>query len=150
MSRASQTHQAPQIGLPQSGPDTSTPVVKITPTSPMVNTYGDPRIDVVAALLLAATREEARGQVYNLGNDEIVSLGDLARLLVELNGGGDWRLVPFPSDRAAIDIGDFWADFRKIERELGWRPTIELREGLTETLHYYREHGPSHYWDGSD
>jgi len=51
-----------------------------------------------------------------------------------------------PADRKQIDIGDFYADFSSIERDLGWRPTIETREGVRRTLAYYREHG-SHYWD---
>jgi UDP-glucose 4-epimerase len=103
--------------------------------------------DAVAAFLLAATRDEAVGQVYNLGYAPPISLAELAKLLVELNGSGSWELVPFPPDRKAIDIGDFWADFSKIERELEWRPTVELREGLAATLRYYQEHGASHYWD---
>jgi len=104
--------------------------------------------DAVRALLLAATREEARGQVYNLGDDEVVSLLELAELLVELNGGGAYEVVPFPRERKAIDIGDFYADFGKIRAKLGWHPNVRLREGLAETLAFYREHGPGHYWDG--
>jgi UDP-glucose 4-epimerase len=104
--------------------------------------------DAVSAFLLAATRDEAAGQVYNLGDANPVSLAELAELVVELNGGGKWQLVPFPSDRKAIDIGDYWADFSKIERELGWRPKVDLRNGLAQTLHYYREHGRN-YWDAS-
>ena len=37
------------------------------------------------------------------------------------------RLVPFPDDRKAIDIGDFYADYSTIERELGWAPGRRLR-----------------------
>jgi nucleoside-diphosphate-sugar epimerase len=54
--------------------------------------------------------------------------------------------VPFPEDRKAIDIGDYFADFSKIERELGWSPRVDLREGIARSLAYYREHGAD-YWD---
>ena len=57
-------------------------------------------------------------------------------------------LVPFPPDRKAIDIGDFYADCAKIERDA--RLAADDRrsqEGLERTLAYYREHG-EHYWDG--
>ena len=90
-------------------------------------TYVD---DAVQAFVLAAAREEADGQVYNLGGLDTRSLRELAELLVEINGGGSFRTVPFPPDREAIDIGDFFADYSKIERELGWVPRIRLREGL--------------------
>ncbi len=69
----------------------------------------------------------------------------LAELVVELNGGGEIDVVPFPADRKAIDIGDFYADFSKIRAELGWTPRVSLRDGLALTLDYYRANGPA-YW----
>jgi UDP-glucose 4-epimerase len=105
-------------------------------------TYVD---DAVRAFMLAATRDEALGQVYNLGDDAHVSLRELGELLVELNGGGSVELVPFPSDRKAIDIGDFYADFSKIRSDVGWEPRVSLRDGLERTLAYYRTEG-SRYW----
>ena len=41
--------------------------------------------DAVAAFLLAATRDEAVGQVYNLGDPNPLSLAELAELMVDLN-----------------------------------------------------------------
>jgi UDP-glucose 4-epimerase len=101
--------------------------------------------DAVAALLLAAAHDDAQGGVYNLGSDEHVNLLELAKLLVELNGSGSFEVVPFPPERKAIDIGDYYSDFRKIGGELGWRPQVALREGLARTIAYYREAG-EHYW----
>lgn len=105
-------------------------------------TYVD---DAVSACLLAAARDEANGEIYNLGGDGHVSLRGLAELLVRLNGSGSFESVPYPPERQPIDIGDFYADYSKIERELGWRPAIGIDEGLTRTLAYYREHG-ERYW----
>ena len=104
--------------------------------------------DAVRAFLLAASRPEARGRVYNLGGADQITLRDLGDLLVSLNGEGRVELVPFPPDRKAIDIGDYFADWSRIERELGWRPQVDLREGLERTLEFYREHG-RHYWDAA-
>ncbi|MCS7282461.1 MAG: NAD-dependent epimerase/dehydratase family protein [Anaerolineae bacterium] len=100
--------------------------------------------DVVEALLLAAANPVAEGQIYNLGGEPI-SLLDLARLLVEVNGGGSYRLVPFPPERNRIDIGDFCGDSTRIRDQLGWRPRVSLREGLARTLAYYREYH-RYYW----
>jgi nucleoside-diphosphate-sugar epimerase len=103
--------------------------------------------DVVSAFLLAATRDEAVGKIYNLGDTEVVSLGELAELLVGLDSGvGSFRLVPFPPDRKSIDIGDYYADFSKIRNELGWTPTVPLAEGLSRSLDFYRSHRGL-YWD---
>ena len=101
--------------------------------------------DVVDALMLAATRDEAIGQVMNLGSDQVTSLKDLAQLLVTINGEGRWELVPFPAERKAIDIGDYYGDWTLAKSLLGWAPRINLEEGLGRSLSYYREHG-SMYW----
>ncbi len=102
--------------------------------------------DVVEALLRAAAIGEADGQVFNLGHAEHINLRELAALLVDINGSGNFELVPFPGDRKAIDIGDYYADFRKIDKLLGWSPKVSLETGLKETLEYYRKHH-AHYWD---
>jgi dTDP-glucose 4,6-dehydratase/UDP-glucose 4-epimerase len=101
--------------------------------------------DVVEALLIAAASNASDGKVFNLGDNEYVSLKEIAELLLKLNGDGRFELVPFPQERKAIDIGDYYADFRKIEKELGWSPRVKLEKGLKQTLEYYREHR-AHYW----
>ena len=101
--------------------------------------------DAVDAFLLAAALPEAAGEVFNLSGDPPLSLLELAELLIEVAGGGSYRLVPFPEERRAIDIGDYFADDRKIRDRLGWRPTVPLREGLARTLEYYRSHRDE-YW----
>lgn len=101
--------------------------------------------DAVDALLRAAASDDANGQVFNLGDRAHVSLKELAQLLVKLNRGGDYELIPFPDDRKAIDIGDYYADFRKIDKSLGWAPKVALEQGLKETLDYYRANR-AHYW----
>ena len=96
----------------------------------------------------AAAAAAAEGQVFNLGHNEHISLQELAALLIRLNGGGNYELIPFPDDRAAIDIGDYYGDFRKICTMLGWSPHVGLEHGLTSTLEYYRKHH-AHYWDST-
>jgi UDP-glucose 4-epimerase len=101
--------------------------------------------DAVDALLLASLHSGSDGQVYNLGGAEPVRLVDLAKLLIELNGGGRYRLEPYPAERRKIDIGSYVSDTAKIRSELGWRPITPLRQGLAGTLEYYRRNR-ERYW----
>ena len=101
--------------------------------------------DAVEALLAVAGAEAAIGEIYNLGGGEVISLGALAELLVALNQGGRYRLVPFPEEQKAIDIGDYYGSYAKLETALGWRPLVPLRDGLARTLEFYREHH-AQYW----
>ena len=105
-------------------------------------TYVD---DVVEAILLAATNEKADGDFFNLGSLEHISLLEFVKLLIELNGSGSYEIVPFPEDKKKIDIGSFYSDYSKIKNTLGWEPTIDLREGLSRTLEYYKKY-KSYYW----
>ncbi len=102
--------------------------------------------DCVEALLLAGESELVNGRVYNLGHSEVISLRELAGKLVSFSSDVTCQFVPFPSDRKAIDIGDYYGDFSLIERELGWKPKVELLEGLMRTINYYKTH-QRHYWN---
>jgi UDP-glucose 4-epimerase len=99
-------------------------------------TYVD---DAVEAFLMAAASEESNGLVFNLGSEPI-DLKNLAELLIEINGGGEYIPRSFPSDRKLIDIGDYYGDFSRIRSALGWKPQVPLREGLANTLEFYRQH----------
>lgn len=101
--------------------------------------------DVVRALCLAATAPEAVGEVFNVGGDGSWSLAEVADLVTRLAGSGRSRTVPFPDDRLAIDIGDYYADDTKLRTRLGWSPEVGLEEGLAATLDFYRAHGDA-YW----
>jgi UDP-glucose 4-epimerase len=106
-------------------------------------TYVD---DCVSALQLAATSDAAVGEIYNLGGcGEPVSLLETAETLVAAArdleiplAAEPFVLREYPSERKKIDIGDYYADDRKIRRQLGWQPKVGLREGLRRTLDYYR------------
>lgn len=102
--------------------------------------------DCVDALLLAGANDAANGKVYNLGSNEVVGLKALAEMMVDLGYGGAFELVPFPPERKAIDIGDYYGDFSLITNELSWKPRVSLREGLKLSLAYYQENH-RHYWD---
>lgn len=100
--------------------------------------------DVVEALLLAASSDDANGQVFNLGAEDPISLKDTAEMLLRIHGVGEYEVVPFPVERKSIDIGDYYADYRRFRSKLGWTPQVSLEQGLKLTLDYYAQNG-QHY-----
>lgn len=94
--------------------------------------------DVVAALLLLASSDQADGRVYNVGSGTGTRLVDLANTVIAIAGGGRVEHVSWPALAEQVETGDFIADISRIERELGWRPAIELRNGLERTVAFYR------------
>ena len=102
--------------------------------------------DVVEALLLTAVDPKADGEVFNLGSTEYINLRNLATLLIEIFQKGTYEIVPFPPDLKAIDIGDYYSDYTKINQTLGWSPCVSLKDGLKLTIEYYTQNR-THYME---
>jgi UDP-glucose 4-epimerase len=102
-------------------------------------TYVD---DVVSAMLIAATNPSTSGKVFNIGGNERICLRELAQMIVNIiniNGSGVFQLVPFPKERKAIDIGDYYADDSLFRDTTGWSARVNMKEGLERTLSFYRK-----------
>ena len=98
-------------------------------------TYVD---DCITAMLMAADNDETNGHIFNLGGNETISLRDLAQMLIDINGAGECIIKKFPADRKKIDIGDYYSDDSLIRKTLGWKPKVQLKEGLRKTIEFYR------------
>lgn len=96
--------------------------------------------DAADAFLRAGATDACNGEAFNVGGAEPISHRDLVELMVEVAGSGRWRFVDWPAEKKAIDIGSFYADSSRFSATTDWTPTVPLREGLTTTFAYYREH----------
>jgi UDP-glucose 4-epimerase len=90
--------------------------------------------DVVRALLLAGADARSDGRAYNVGGGVGTRMIDAARLIVETAGSGRVESQPWPAMAQQIETGDFVADIGRIERELEWRPSVGLVDGLRLTV----------------
>ena len=93
--------------------------------------------DVVDAFLTVAGSDQWNGSIFNLGNDQPISLLTTAKMMIEENHGGNYIFKSFPPDLKKIDIGNFYSDFSKIKNMLGWSPQVTTRAGIKETLDYF-------------
>jgi UDP-glucose 4-epimerase len=98
-------------------------------------TYVD---DAVEAMLRCALEPACDGQTLNVGGESVVTLRDLATMMVEAAGGGTFVTKEFPPDRKRIDIGDYYADDRRLRALVGWSPQVGLAEGLKRSVDYYK------------
>ena len=65
---------------------------------------------------------------------------------MKVAGTGKVEYVEWPPDKKAIDIGDFYADSTKFKLTTGWQPSVSLKDGLKQTINFYRDH-LDHYID---
>ena len=95
--------------------------------------------DVLDALLIAATEENAIGKVYNLGASDPLSLEDTAKIMCQKIEGCDYQMIPFPEDRKAIDVGDFICDYSAFRDQFGWEPKVSFEDGIQRSLEYFQK-----------
>ena len=95
--------------------------------------------DCVEALVRAAGAPAAVGEIVNVGDDRASTFLEVAQILCELVPGARIEFTDFTPERLAQEPGDFVSDVSKIRRLLGWRPVVDLREGLSKTVAFYRE-----------
>jgi len=127
--------------------------VRLVIDNQLIPVFGDGSIlrdflyvdDCVDAILASAVRDEAVGEIFNVGVDQPTSFKELSDLLVRIAGTGRWEYAPFSSERKAQEPGDFYSDISKIRRTLGWMPSTTLEDGLRRTVDFYRRH-KEHYW----
>ncbi|MDB9252934.1 NAD-dependent epimerase/dehydratase family protein [Halorubrum ezzemoulense] len=91
--------------------------------------------DVVQANLNAATTD-AVGEAYNVGTGESVTIRELAELIQDITDT-DSDIVH--TDARTGDIEHSKADISKAKADLEYEPTISLREGLEQTIEWYRK-----------
>jgi nucleoside-diphosphate-sugar epimerase len=97
--------------------------------------------DVVAALIAMASSPSADERAYNVGSGTGTKLVDLAGQVIAIAGAGRIEHVEWPALAQQVETGDFVADVSRIGRELGWQPAIALRDGLEQTVAFYRRMG---------
>jgi UDP-glucose 4-epimerase len=93
--------------------------------------------DMVSAVLACLERPEAVGQAFNVGNPRsAVTIFDLAQRIKRLTGcPGDIVFQPLHYADVELRI----PNVEKAQEMLGWRPLVELDDGLLKTLAWYRE-----------
>ncbi len=98
--------------------------------------------DVVTAMVDLAASPQAVGQVFNIGSQEEITIGELAERVRQRTGSqSEVRYVPYDQ---AYEAG--FEDFRrrvpsldKIRAAIEWSPTIPLDQTIDEIVAYYRE-----------
>jgi len=119
--------------------------------------------DVAEALVLAAAKPEANGQIYNVTDGKAHTIRELIELFGKILGREPRTIdVPFPVAYGFAALSWAWSrlrrpsqeplihpgavcsmarshhyDISKIKEELGYRPKVELEEGLRRAIEWY-------------
>ncbi|MGQ9504973.1 MAG: GDP-mannose 4,6-dehydratase [Thermogutta sp.] len=98
--------------------------------------------DVVQALVKLMELPEARGQVFNIGNNEEVSIRELAERVVRATGSrSPIKYVPFEEAYGADfeDMRRRVPDLSKIRKAIGYQPRYSLDDIIRDIVAYYSQ-----------
>ena len=92
--------------------------------------------DQVEGLLKLAFSKRAEGEVVNIGSDREITILELAKLIKELTKtSSEIEFHPLPKD----DPMRRKPDISKAKKLLGWKPKVELEEGLRMMIEWFKE-----------
>jgi nucleoside-diphosphate-sugar epimerase len=91
--------------------------------------------DVVSAVIRAADVAGAVGSTYNIAGGSRVSLHDSLACLADIM---ERKLVVSYEPKQAGDVRDTYADIHRAQKDLGYQPSVGLREGLIDEVSWYR------------
>ena len=97
--------------------------------------YVDDLVDGIITMMESPDPPEGSIGPINLGNPGEFTIRQLAEIVIELTGSAS-RIVeaPLPAD----DPAQRCPDISEAQKQLGWYPKIELRDGLVRTIDYFR------------
>jgi UDP-glucose 4-epimerase len=90
--------------------------------------------DTVNAIVLAASRQNAIGQTYNIGFGKTTKIIDLARMILRILKLSGKTVVTTTGVSWQGDINTIWFDISKARKELNWTPKITLEEHLEKLI----------------
>ena len=96
--------------------------------------------DTCRGLIAVATLDGAAGEVFNIGSNEEIAIGDLVPLIGELMGvSASVAADPARLRPATSEVMRLRCDNTKLRLASAFRPEIPLGEGLARTVRWFRD-----------
>ena len=92
--------------------------------------------NVVEANLLAAKAEHTAGEVLNIACGRAVTVNQIIEIINELLGK---NIKPLYTDPRPGDVKHSLADITLAEKTIGYKPTVQFKQGLRLAIDWYRD-----------
>ncbi|MBI4174475.1 MAG: GDP-mannose 4,6-dehydratase [Candidatus Aenigmarchaeota archaeon] len=97
-------------------------------------TYVD---DMINAFMIMGSEKKAIGEAVNFGTSKDISINETAEKIVRLSGSSS--KIIHVKERLA-EVTRLCCDYGKAERLFGWKPTVDIDEGLRRNIEWARSH----------
>lgn len=99
--------------------------------------------DTVQAIVLASEYDNAIGKIFNIGGEKEITINNLAKKILELLGE-DNKITPEHINSRPGEIRRHCADMTKARNILGFKPAIDLEDGLINYINWVKNTYPNY------
>jgi nucleoside-diphosphate-sugar epimerase len=103
--------------------------------------------DTARALVAVVASDIPDGEAVNVGSGVTFSVRELVDEVGRLMGHRECRLETDARRLRRFDIRNFQCDPSKLQNITGWRPEVDLAQGLAKTIEWFRTHGRRWSWE---
>lgn len=103
--------------------------------------------DAVKGAVSLIECKKAEGGVVNVGSNKAYSIEEVVQIIAELVGCDSYRMVIDRKRLRPLDVEMLQCDYSKIKKLTGWKPEVDLKEGLMRTVRWFKEHGCKWIWE---
>lgn len=89
--------------------------------------------DLVEAFV-KGLKEEADGQIYNLGYGQPIEFVRMIKSIVKTVGKGKVKFIKWPPDFKGVETGSYVSAIGKIKKDLGFTPKTDFEKGIKLTV----------------
>lgn len=101
-------------------------------------TYVD---DTVRAIITALETEKIEGEIINIGTGKNMRMSTILKLIMRETGNADKQIEKDASRVRPKDVTSLLSSTAKASRLLGWKPDVEFKDGLKNTIQWYENNG---------
>ncbi len=94
--------------------------------------------DIIDAMVLAASSNEAIGEILNIGSGNSTRFCDMVSSVISCVKKGRMEFIPWPDNYEKIETGDVSVDISKLHRITLWQPKYSIQEGIRLTYEYFK------------
>lgn len=103
--------------------------------------------DTALGMISVMTSNLTKGEVVNIGSNKSYSIKDIAILIGKEFGYDNIDIQIDKTRLRPLDVELLESDYSKINKLTGWKPTVDIKEGLKRTVQWYLNHGKEWSWE---
>jgi len=100
-----------------------------------------------ATIALMETKYDTRGEIFNIGSGQAISVLDIVKVIGPLMGKPYFAVSIDPKRLRPYDVNHLECDYTKLNKMIGWKPSYSFEDGMKETIDWFTKKGMKWSWE---